>query len=214
VAMIAAMQMKGALLYVAGVLGHCWCLQAQTPVPPTATPTSRFLSLYERIAQREKEEPGYLRRSATEFKEVSNAAWLAAKWKCAVTVFETPTTAERKGGPPEELELERGANGDVFELKRSDDRVTRTAFLFFDPRAHRWVAPMGDAAAWGALTAERWQGTTLVLTGRVSIMGSMTELRQTITKVSERNYTILNEEQAPDGRLVRLDWYDCAKTSN
>jgi hypothetical protein len=151
-----------------------------------------------------------MRRSAAA-SELSSAAWLAGKWKCDVTVFATPSTPERKGGPPEEQELERGTTGDLFEIKHLDGTALRSPYLFFDPRARRWVAPMGDAVGWGVMTAEAWNGPTLILTGRVSIMGSMTELRQTITKVTEGRYTILNEEQAPGGKLVRLDWYDCMK---
>jgi len=181
--------------------------------PPTATPQHRFLSLYERIAQQEKDQPGYMTRRAKDSKEAANAAWLAGKWACDVTVFATPTTPERKGGPPEEQELVNDANGDLFDVKRGGDGVTRAPYLFFDPRALRWVAPMGDAVGWGVLTSPAWQGSTLVLSGHVSIMGSQTDLRQTITRVGKEKYTILNEEATPEGRWVRLDWYECGRKS-
>ena len=207
------MSSRNAALWMLSLLAPAWFVGAEGPTP-TAAPAKRFMSLYERVAQWEKDEPGYMRRSAKDEKAVGAAAWLAGKWKCDVTVFATPTTAERKGGPPEEQEFERGTSGDLFEVKRTDGKVTRSPYLFYDPRARLWVAPMGEVVAWGVLTSPGWEGSSLMLRGRVSIMGSWTDLRQTLAHVASGHYTILNEEQAPDGAWVRLDWYDCTTARN
>src|SRR5438132_748608 len=158
---------------------------ASPPPAKSAKSNARFLSLYERIAERGRNDPAYMKPKPKSPSDVNAVSWLAGHWSCDVIVFATPTTPERKGGAPEEQDFVLDANGDVFERKEEGGNAYRSPYLFFDPRAKLWVAPSGDAVGWGVATSPGWKDGRLVLTGRISIMGSMTDLRSTMQKTSE-----------------------------
>jgi hypothetical protein len=82
-------------------------------------------------------------------------------------------------------------------------------FLSFNPATKEWVA-VGIDRTGNAITSKgaRWENNRLVLlAGEVQIVGERVVLRQTLTKVSEREYRILNEEQLDDGAWARIDEY-------
>jgi hypothetical protein len=61
-------------------------------------------------------------------------------------------------------------------------------------------------------TAERWNNNHLVFTGPpLEILGETATLRQTMEKISDHEYRVLNEEHLTDGSWVPVDEYHYKK---
>ena len=81
--------------------------------------------------------------------------------------------------------------------------------MTFSPSRNKWISVTVDDTTNAVITtAERWTGNRLIFTGPpVEILGETATLRQTIEKISDREYRLLNEEHLSDGSWVPVDEY-------
>ncbi len=120
--------------------------------------------------------------------------WMIGEWSCENRVRATPTTP---------------AYTDTYiytyEYADNDTRITVTGpsgksrpLLTFDPFSNRWMMTFIDGL-YGVLQSDGWRGDKIVFIGSLTMLGVDCELRQTLTKKSEDETHILNEEKLVDG---------------
>jgi hypothetical protein len=88
-------------------------------------------------------------------------------------------------------------------------------YVTYNPVTKRWIA-LGIDGTGNAVTttATGWAGNRLVFTGDVTIVGEQVTLRQTVEKVSDTAYNVINEQKMADGSWLVLDRYEYRKRAN
>lgn len=64
---------------------------------------------------------------------------------------------------------------------------------------------------YGVLQSEGWQSDSIVFSGHLTILGVDCEIRQTVTRRSDSQCHVLNEEKLPDGAWLVTDEYENRK---
>jgi hypothetical protein len=77
-------------------------------------------------------------------------------------------------------------------------------YLTFDAFSGRWMMTFTEVI-YGVLQAKEWVQSQIVFTGPLTMLGVDCELRQTLTKRSENDFHILNEERLPDNTWSMVD---------
>lgn len=164
-------------------------------------------SLYERVAARIAANPELAAKLGKPPVQLATVQWMLGTWDVTATVFATSLAAESHS---QGTSVVTAAVGGTW-LQQADsypDGGRDLGFLTFNPVTDRWVAVALDGTGnSGITTATDWAENRLVLTGSVTIVGEHADLRQTLTKASDNEYSVLNEEQLPDGSWRALDSY-------
>ena len=132
--------------------------------------------------------------------------WLVGEWAFENRVRATPTTP---------------AYTDTYfytyQLCEDDTRLCLVGpggklrpYLTFDAFSNRWMMTFTEAL-YGVLRSYGWQGNTIVFAGGLTMLGVDCELRQTITRQSESQFHILNEEKLTDGSWHMMDEFNCRR---
>ena len=130
--------------------------------------------------------------------------WLVGEWTAENKVRATPTTPSYTD-----------TYIYTYQLTDDDSRLTVTGpggkprpYLTFDPFSNRWMMTFIDGL-YGVLRSEGWQGNRIVFIGSLTMLGVDCELRQTITRGSQDQVHILNEEKLSDGSWQVMDEFEC-----
>ena len=127
-------------------------------------------------------------------------AWMAGSWRAVNTVRATPTTPAYEDTYEYTYETEdEGAR--VVAVRAGGKKFP---YLTFDAFSERWMM-MFTEVIYGVLQAREWAGSQIVFTGPLTMLGVDCELRQTLTKKSENEFHILNEERLPDSTWSIVD---------
>lgn len=132
--------------------------------------------------------------------------WLIGQWSCENRVRATPTTPSYSD-----------TYVYTYEWADNETRITVTGpsgkarpLLTFDPFSNRFMTTFIDGL-YGVLQSDGWQGDRIVFVGKLTMLGVDCELRQTLTKKSEDEAHILNEEELPDGNWQVTDEFFCRR---
>jgi hypothetical protein len=158
--------------------------------------------LYGRIAQRLAKDPALAARLGHPAPEMKQVAWMIGDWDIA-------TEAEGKDAGHGESHVMPILGGTWLEIRDTYPQGNQDiTYITFNPATKRWVSLTIDALGTAAAsTGEEWDGDTLVMSGDVVVVGEAATLRQTVTRESDRAYSIGNEERMPDGTWKHLDTY-------
>lgn len=187
------------LTLVAAMLAH-----AADPAPAR---TSKYPTLYERIDGKLSKQPDLEKRVGRPTPELQQMEWLLGYWEVTATVFATSQSqaSELRGSST----VTRALDGTWFQI--ADEYFGKPqdiGFITYNPVTRKWVAAQVDASGNSiTTTSDGWAANKLVFSGKVLIVGEEATLRQTIEKVSDREYVIGNEERLPNGQWVALDRY-------
>ena len=170
-------------------------------------------SIYDRIDAKFERDPELARALQHPPAELEAARWMEGEWRVTARVFATAARGEH---------VEQGTSVVARTLDRwlairdeYPQGVHDVGYLGYDPFAKQWVSLGVDSA--GNATLRRsdggWNADRLVFTGPpLDVLGEKLTLRTTITKVSDREYRVLNEERM--GELWRrCDEYVYRRTS-
>lgn len=143
--------------------------------------------------------------------ELQLISWMTGTWRCHARSFAAGSAPAKDFGETNytaKLIMRNGLNGERTWAQLADAKARDLTLITFDPMARRWVMtgiewPVSYGVSTGTMSHNR-----LVLTGNATVFGRDYYLRQTITKLSNDAFTILNEERRPDGTWLRDDEYD------
>jgi len=175
-------------------LALCGCAAA-----PTAP------SLYERVAARLATRSD-LRTLGRPPPQLAQLDWLRGDWTVEVTVFATATSAARS---------ERGTStvtpllgGTWLQIADAYPHGTQElSVVTYNQVDRQWISTGIDGAGNAVTSTGTLQGNKLVFeAANVRIMGETLNLRQTLTKLGDDEYTIVNEE-LQGGAWRALDEY-------
>jgi hypothetical protein len=136
-------------------------------------------------------------------------AWMIGTWDIDTHVDAVPGKSAEKGSSRVSPVL----GGVWLEILDTYPQGNQDiSYLGFNPVTKRWIAMTVDGVG-NAVTnsATRWEGARLAFISDVVVIGEKATLRQTITKTSDRSYTVTNEEKMADGRWRLLDTYRYTK---
>jgi len=178
-------------------------------LPMLLLASSPYVPIYEAMPSR-----AILKRPVPELKHLG---WMVGAWRCHVHSFAVGRAPARDFGESSytaKFIMPNALNGQRTWLQLADTTSRDLTLLTFDPMARRWVLTGIEwPVSYGVSTGEM-SGHRLVLTGGATVFGRNYHLRQTITKVGENSFTILNEERRPDGRWIRDDEYDFVRSAS
>ena len=169
-------------------------------------------TLYERLADKMARDPKFAEAIGKPAREMAEVAWLVGEWDITTKVFATPKSPERISQGRSKVAL---ALGGVW-LQVTDTYGASSpdlSFLTYSPTRKRWISVTIDDATNAIITtADRWNANRLIFTGPpVEILGERATLRQTMQKISDREYRLRNEELLADGSWVPVDEYHYTK---
>lgn len=162
-------------------------------------------SLYERIEGKLARQPALAEQVGKPSPELERVRWLVGRWAIQSRVF-AQGEAFADGG---ESSVEEILGGTWLQIRDSYDGQSQDlGFLSFNPVTKEWVA-LGIDRTGNAVTAtgRGWEGNRLMLVANAEIVGERVVLRQTMEKVSDDQYRVLNEEKLSDGSWARIDEY-------
>lgn len=173
----------------------------EAPAPVTSTePAPQSATVYERFAQLEGD-AAFQAKLAAPATRINDMAWMVGTWRTTIAI---------EGGAPEAADNTTfRRQGDALIV--SDDLST---VLGYDGFAQRWfsagfeppAAPMTQS-----FSSADWDGSHLVLDADVVIFGERFVLRQTMTKLSDDEFEILNEQLVGPGQYRVADRYHYAR---
>lgn len=143
--------------------------------------------------------------------QLAQIAFMAGTWRCHVRSFATGTARAHDFGQTTytgTFLMRNVLNGQKSWLQLADVRRRDLSFITYDPLAKQWVVtgiewPVSYGVGTGTMIGNR-----LIVTSDVTVFGRRYHLRSTYIKHSNDAFTLLNEEQRPDGSWLRDDEYD------
>lgn len=172
----------------------------------------RELSLYERVdaslsARTDLEALG---QPAPQMKQVE---WMLGSWNIEAQVFATPTTPAHVDHGTAQISVVNG--GTWLQMADAYPQGTQDlGFLTYNLVTRRWVSVALDSTGNSVVTTgPAWEDDRLVLSAAVEIVGISAMLRQTVTRAGPDRFSVLNEEQLPSGRWIKLDEYRYQRTA-
>jgi hypothetical protein len=154
------------------------------------------VTIYERYAQRQ-DDPAFQAALAAPATHLGELRWLIGDWRTTSTVLGAEDAVE-------ESVTHFRLQGDSMIF--SDDLST---VLVYDGFAGRWLTAGFEppaAAMTHQMASAAWDGRTLVFEGEVTLLGERVTLRQTMTKISDDEFDLLNEQRV-SGRFTPVDRY-------
>jgi len=183
------------------VLVGCAPPAPEAPPPVTSTaPAPQAATVYERFAQLEGD-AAFQAKLAAPAARINDMVWMIGTWRTTIAI---------EGGEPEAADNTTfRRQGDALIV--SDDLST---VLGYDGFAQRWfsagfeppAAPMTQS-----FSSADWDGAHLVLDADVMIFGERFVLRQTMTKISDDEFEIVNEQLVGPGQYRVADRYHYAR---
>jgi uncharacterized protein DUF1579 len=175
--------------------------------PAPAKAASTMPSLYERVDSKLAKDPQLAARVGNPAPELQQLNWLLGTWDVQSTVFATAAAPESNLGG---TTVVTRVLGDTW-LQFADEifgKEQDLGFITYNVVTRKWIAAQVDASGNSVTTTSPgWSGNKIVFTGRALIVGEEAMLRQTLEKISDTQYMILNEERLPNGKWVPLDRY-------
>jgi len=163
-------------------------------------------SLYARIEAKLAQRPELAASLGQAPPELKELRWMLGRWSVRSRVFAQGDAFEESG----ESVVEEILGGTWLQIRDSrEGEVADLGFLSFNPVTRQWIA-VGFDRTGNAVTsvATQWDGRRLSFVAKEAvIVGERVVLRQTLEKVSDREYRILNEEQLANGTWARIDEY-------
>lgn len=142
--------------------------------------------------------------------ELKHIAYMAGTWRCHVYSFSTGRVPAHDYGRTTYTAtfiMRNLLNGQAVWLQIADKRGRDLSFITYDPLAKQWASTGIEwPVSYGVSTGSR-HGEQLVMTGSATVFGRKYRLRSTYTKQSNDAFTLVNEEQRPDGTWLRDDEY-------
>ena len=127
-------------------------------------------------------------------------AWMVGTWRAVNTVRATSTTP----GYEDTYEYTYEMEDDGARLIAVRTGGKKFPYLTFDAFSGRWMMTFTEVI-YGVLQAKEWVQSQIVFTGPLTMLGVDCELRQTLTKKSENDFHVLNEERLPDNTWSMVD---------
>ena len=202
------------LRFASGAVGPCtacaWLLTTgcATSIKSNSPRTQNQLpSLYERVAAKLQQRPDLATLDQPPL-ELESVRWMIGHWDIETTVFATPSS-------PERVERGEGVVSSVmkgFWLQSADSYPHGTqdlGFLTYNRANRMWVSLGIDSAGNAVIfTASGWSNDRFVFNSpSAEVLGEKVVLRQTLQKIGNDEFLLLNEEQLPNGDWHSLDQY-------
>ena len=189
------------------VLAYVVAVSAGVTVTGQPVPDSQPVSsLYARIEGKLARRTELAKIAGIAPTELAGARWLLGTWSVKSRVF-AKSSAFVPGG---KSIVEPIMDGTWLQIRDSyADEVEDLGFLTFNVVTKEWVV-IGLDRTGNAITAKGigWERNRLVLTAHdAEIVGERVVLRQTLPKVSDQEYRVLNEERLDDGSWALIDEY-------
>lgn len=157
-------------------------------------------TVYERYAALQQD-PAFKSKLDAAAQRDHELDWMIGAWNVTVDVDATPASPARH-----ETLTSTFHRTDAGQIV-SDDLST---ILVYDPFSARWVNAGSEppAAPFNVQTAAgAWDGATLVFEGDAQLLGERFALRQTMHKLSDGEWEIVNEQRTGPDHYVRVDRY-------
>lgn len=190
------------LSYFAAVLALAACSQP-APAPPPAEPAAQNVTVYERYAALERD-PAFRAKLALPAERIQDMAWMIGTWRTTVQIGDAPPD------PAEDTTFRM--QGD--SLIVSSDLST---VLGYDSFAGRWFSAGFEppaAAMTQAFSTQDWDGHAIVFDADVRLFGERFVLRQTMTKLSDNEFELVNEQLVAPGQYRRVDAYHYVRVTD
>jgi hypothetical protein len=170
-------------------------------------------TVYDRVAAKLQADSALAAVVGQPTPEIKAMAWMAGTWDVTAKV---QAGAQATGAEKGTSVISYTLGGTWLEARDTYPGGTQDiGYLTFNPATRLWMALGIDSTGNAVMTTSRgWQGSRLVLEGTVMIVGEPTVLRQTVSKISDSAYDVINEEQVADGRWIVLDRYEYRKRTN
>lgn len=179
-----------------------------SPVPPPRQPTD----IYARVETKLARDPQLAARIGQPPVELSRFAWMAGTWQVEARAVAGSGNAAREYGSSIVRPIVGGAWIEIAD--HYPDGSQDIGYLTYNSATRRWVSvaldSMGNA---NATFASGWDGDRIAFEGDVAILGLFAHLRQTLTKLSDSEYIVVNEELV-GGEWRTLDEYHYRKMSS
>jgi hypothetical protein len=161
-------------------------------------------NLYERVEARLKADPALAEQLGKPTPEIKSLSWMVGTWDVTATV---------QAGSAATGTSDKGQSVIAFALDGTWIEARDTypgggqdvGYVTYNPVVKQWIA-LGIDGAGNAVTtmATGWTGNRLVFTGEVTIVGERVTLRQTIEKLNDAAYNVINEQKMADGSWLVL----------
>lgn len=170
---------------------------------------AKDVTLYDRVAAHLARDPALAKQLGKPAGEMASVAWMLGTWDIATTVDADPSRRSERG----KSVVSPALGGVWLEIRDTYPQGNQDiSYLTFNPATKNWTSTTMDGIGNAVTsTARRWDGNKLVFTGDVVVVGEKAVLRQTVTRLGDRVYTVTNEERMPDGRWRLLDTYRYSK---
>lgn len=176
------------------------CALAFCPAVGAAAP---YVPIYQAMPPR-----ALLKRPVAELKKI---AYMAGTWRCHTYAFATGKVPAHDYGYTMytgTFIMRNVLNGQRQWLQLVDERERDLSFITYDPMARQWVVtgiewPVSYGVSTGTMRANQ-----LIVGGNVTVFGRNYRLRTSYVKHSNDSFSLINEEQRPDGTWLRDDEYD------
>jgi hypothetical protein len=166
-------------------------------------------SLYGRVTAKLTADPVLAKRLGKPAPELKPLAWMLGTWD-VVAVVPSDSAARPDHGVSTVAPAMRETWLEIRDHYPSG--VQDVGFLGYSPATKLWTSIGLDSTGNAVVTTGAgWQENTLTLSGDVTIVGIRTTLRQTLTRLSDRAYTLTNSERSADGVWRVLDTYRYTK---
>lgn len=179
---------------------------------PKKAQQNNSASLYQRIETRVQNDPAYAKQLEGLPEELKQVEWMVGNWDIVAKVYATPTAPERVSQGQAEIKFVMN-NRWVFVFDTYPDGGVDEGYLTYNGFTKKWTSVTIDGLGNTFIaTADKWQGNQIIFVlSDIQIVGERVTLRQTITKRSDSEYHVLNEEKLPNGKWVALDEYTYKK---
>ena len=149
--------------------------------------------------------------------ELDALKFLVGTWRCDGRIGATPMGPEHAFKAT--AKTTRDLDGFWYTIRYSEKKakdhpfpVTAVLAWGYDPVGKAWVGTGIDSfGGWGATTAKGFEGDKLVFTGEEMLMGKKTPLRETLTRKSDKEVSMLREVSMEKGKWMMLQDMTCKK---
>jgi hypothetical protein len=164
-------------------------------------------TLYDRVDARLKREPAVAEALGKPPQQLERVSWMVGRWKVAVRIAGETEVKESNRG---ESVVQPVIGGTWLEIRDSYEGGEQdVGYLTFNIVTKEWITLAIDRTGNAVtLRTKGWDGNRLTFVAEdVIIVGERVPLRQVLEKVSDREYTIRNEERLASGSWALVDEY-------
>ena len=159
----------------------------------------RDSDIYARVENRLAHDPALAAAIGRAPVELARLGWMLGSWSVEARTMTSSSTAPAELGASTVQPVMDGAWLEIVD--RYPGGTQDIGYLTYNLATRRWISvtidSLGNA---NAIFSDGWEGNRIIFEGDMIVVGLFAHLRQTITKISDSEYRVRNEER------VGHDW--------